>query len=252
MELLCETRRRSRRRGSAGQAIVEFAMITPVFFLVFFGILEFALITASIGSYDFATREGARMGSVLGRTDSNADNKIINVVLAHVQGIVMAKPQTVYIYDAEPAPQAAIPPAPTLECLNVTSGSADVAVGDPNCREDVFTIANGTATQTVNNWPPSARNDTEANADYLGVRVDYNYTYVTGFVAGLGSTLGLSTYSVQRIEPQDYSVRRAGAGSLAGVSPSGSLAEVRGAGGAWTRLEAVVTCRSAIAEEGCR
>jgi Flp pilus assembly protein TadG len=184
------------RRGSrraAGQAIVEFALITPVFFLVFFSIVEFALMTASIGSYNFAVREAARIGSIEGPTDSGADGDIVSAVQSHTQGLVMAKPQEVDIYDADPA---------TGQCLNVTSGGADVAAGDASCREDVYTIAaGGTATQTVNNWPYSARNASEGEADYLGVRVGYQYTYLTGFVAGLGSGLSLSTFSVQRIEP---------------------------------------------------
>ncbi|HLY32571.1 MAG TPA: TadE family protein, partial [Ktedonobacterales bacterium] len=51
--------RRSVRHGrglgrSQGQALVEFALVAPIFFLMFFGVIEFALINASIGAYNFA------------------------------------------------------------------------------------------------------------------------------------------------------------------------------------------------------
>jgi Flp pilus assembly protein TadG len=175
--------------------MVEFALITPVFFLVFFGILEFALITASIGSFNFASREGALTGSIYGRSSANGDpdQAIVTAVRNHVQGVVMAKGQEVDIYKADPN---------NGSCL--TSGGSDIGVGTFGCLEDQYQLNGQPLTGGSMSWPVANRNDTLLNADYVGVRVVYQYTYVTGFIGGLGSTLTLSTYSVQRIEPQDY------------------------------------------------
>ena len=210
---------------SAGQTIVEFAFVFPVFVVVFFGIVEFALITASIGGFNFAARDGARLGSIVGRSDPNADSRIITDILNHVQGLVMAKPQTIYIFRANPN-DSSLP----NECLGTDTVSNGVITQNPyplsdlkNCLQDQYTVnANGTTTQTVSNWPPSSRNDTEANADYLGVQVDYQYTYVTGFVGSFGSALKLSTLSVQRIEPQDF-VWRTGHAPVAYAAPGSAV-----------------------------
>jgi hypothetical protein len=57
---------RRRRRGEKGQALVEFALIAPVFFLVFFGILESALMFNAWVSVQHSAELGARF-AVTGR-----------------------------------------------------------------------------------------------------------------------------------------------------------------------------------------
>lgn len=191
----------AQRRGwrTRGQAIVEFALITPVFFLVFFGILEFALITASIGSFNFASREGALVGSIYGRSSfyGDPDQAVVTAVRNRVQAVVMAKAMEVDIYKADSNTNPS-----KGNCL--TSAGGDTAVGTAGCLEDQYLINGAPLTGGSMSWLPASRNDTLLNADYLGVRVVYQYTYVTGFVGGLGSTLTLTSYSVQRIEPADY------------------------------------------------
>lgn len=168
--------------------MVEFALVAPLFFLLFFGFIEYALISASIAGYNFAAKEGARLGSLLGRTDGTVDTQILNSVNQHVAGIVMAKPVTLEIYKSDVAGDYILP------------GNA-VAV------EDSYSFSSNS--WTVQTWPPDSRNDTLVNADYLGVKITYQYTYLTAFVSGGNSALQLTANSVQRIEPQDYQSRRA-------------------------------------------
>jgi Flp pilus assembly protein TadG len=197
------------RRRSRGQSLVEFSLIVLPFFLVFFSIIEFALITASVGSFDFAARSGARLGSVIGRTSETADQQIITEAMSHVSGVVMAQPTEIDIFRANPNGN------PNLLCFGSVTQSNGLPLsynlGDPNCAENVYLPPFLPVTQltcTPCNWPVDNRNDTNLNADYVGVRILYTYTYVTGFLASLGSGLNLSTYSTQRIEPQDYSGHR--------------------------------------------
>jgi Flp pilus assembly protein TadG len=199
------TRRRSRRVRSAGQALVEFGLIAPVFFLIFFGIIEFALLTASIGSFNFAARDAARLGAIKGRTDPNVDSEVVAVVRGHVSGIVMAKGQEIDIYRADPL---------SGTCLD--TGNNVVAVGSASC--EMETCQFSATPNCQGTWAVDSRDDSQATADYLGVRVIYQYTFLTGFVAGLGSNLNLSTYSVQRIEPQDF-------GRTSQATPRGARAD---------------------------
>lgn len=59
-------RRRSRRSGprSHGQALVEFALVFPIFMLVLFGIIDVGRYVYVSNSLNEASREGARYGSV--------------------------------------------------------------------------------------------------------------------------------------------------------------------------------------------
>ncbi|MGH2504444.1 MAG: hypothetical protein ACRDID_18210, partial [Ktedonobacterales bacterium] len=43
--------------------------------------------------------------------------------------------------------------------------------------------------------------------DYVGVFIEYQYTYLTAFFAIISPTITLSAISVQRIEPQQYGDR---------------------------------------------
>jgi len=60
--------RRLRRlgRGDSGQALVEFAMVTPLFLLIFAGMADFALLFKSYQTSLNAAREGARIAVLEG------------------------------------------------------------------------------------------------------------------------------------------------------------------------------------------
>jgi len=61
-----QSRRRRKREG--GQALAEFALIAPIFFLLVFGLIDTARLYQSWVTIQHAAREGARYG-VTGRTD---------------------------------------------------------------------------------------------------------------------------------------------------------------------------------------
>lgn len=207
---------RARRRGSRGQAMVEFALVAPLFFLLFFGFIEFALISASIAAYNFAAKEGARIGSLLGRTDGTVDTQILNSVNMHVAGIVMAQPVTLEIYKSDVAGDYILP-------------------GNSVAVEDAYSFSSGT--WTTQTWTPDLRDDTLVNADYLGVRLTYRYTYLTAFISGGNSSLQLTANSVQRIEPQDYQSHRSrpAAGALVNAGLPASVPFAAAAPDIWMR-----------------
>ena len=60
MQLLVAPVRHTRRRRSRGQALVEFALVFPVFFLILAGLLDFGFLLYSRITLINATREGAR------------------------------------------------------------------------------------------------------------------------------------------------------------------------------------------------
>jgi Flp pilus assembly protein TadG len=66
-----------RRGGRSGQALVEFALVIPVFLLLLFGVVDFGRLIYMNSTVSQAAREGARLASVeamwVGRTDSNCN-----------------------------------------------------------------------------------------------------------------------------------------------------------------------------------
>jgi Flp pilus assembly protein TadG len=59
-------RRRRAGRGDSGQALVEFAMVLPVFLLIFAGMADFAFLFKSYQTSVNAAREGARLAVLQG------------------------------------------------------------------------------------------------------------------------------------------------------------------------------------------
>lgn len=197
-------RRSVRRRRSRGQALVEFAMIAPVFFALLFGLLEFALIGMSVATYNFAAKDAARVGSLLGRTRSDADFQMVQDISSRSAGFVVAKMTTIEIFLSN---QTGAPPiaGTTPECVYTPPFNFAVdASGTPTDPSWACEAQDCHAGVTPGTWPPCARNDTLLNADYLGVKITYRYTYLTSFASGGLSALTLSATSVQRVEPQDF------------------------------------------------
>lgn len=219
-----------RRRSSSGQAMVEFALIAPLFFMLIFGVVEYSLINASIGTFNFAAKDAARLGAIIGNgavqitstSTMPVDQYMVNnVIVPRVTGIVFAQITEVDIFDA------------------AEDGSC-VVNGSGTCKADVWTLSKGTWTNT-DNWPASTRNDALSNADYLGVKILYTYTYLTAFFAITSPTINLTAESIQRIEPQQFGDRfnPGGAHTWAAVSPGWSPFTAMSApfttGTIWTR-----------------
>lgn len=210
-----ETRRRSAcprpSARSRGQAMVEFALIAPLFFLLLFGIIEFSLINASVAAFNFSVKEAARYEAIIGNGSAPgyvwSDDYIVNqVIVPHINGLVMAKLTQIIIYRA-----------------NETGGCAGTGQL-PSCQTQVVETNNGgtwSCGTTCSNWPPTSRNDQLSNADYIGVYAAYSYTYLTAFFAVTSPTINLTALSVQRIEPQQYGKLPASA-PIASVGASGA------------------------------
>jgi hypothetical protein len=57
--------RRRSREGERGQGLVEFSLLVPVFALLLLGMLEFGFVFDHLLTVQYASREGARVGSAL-------------------------------------------------------------------------------------------------------------------------------------------------------------------------------------------
>jgi hypothetical protein len=75
-----------RRRGSGGQAMTEFALISIPVFLILFGIIDFGILFESRLSLDSGARASARFGAVQPGALSNANPAPSNTIEGRLQG----------------------------------------------------------------------------------------------------------------------------------------------------------------------
>jgi len=81
--------RRGRRARTRGQSLVEFALGVPLFMLLLLGMVEFGFIFTHHIGLEYASREGARMGSALASgTATVACTDVDNNIIAALQRVV--------------------------------------------------------------------------------------------------------------------------------------------------------------------
>jgi hypothetical protein len=64
------------RRGEEGAALIEFALTLPLLLLIIGGICDFGLLLQRYAVLSNAAREGARMGSLPGYTESDVTARV--------------------------------------------------------------------------------------------------------------------------------------------------------------------------------
>ncbi len=79
-------------RPERGQALVEFALVFPVFLLLFFGVIDIGRLVYVNNAVAQAAREGSRWGAVADRTQAN--NYPANIV-TQTTGLMTAVPNPI-------------------------------------------------------------------------------------------------------------------------------------------------------------
>jgi Flp pilus assembly protein TadG len=92
--------RRSDRRRSCGAAVVEFAFVAPVFFMLLFGCLEYCTYLTTKSIVENAVREGARFAVVHTADKVTAD--VQAVVTQYLSSLNSVPSPTINVYKADP------------------------------------------------------------------------------------------------------------------------------------------------------
>jgi Flp pilus assembly protein TadG len=103
--------RRGSRKRSAGQALVEFALVLPGFLLLLFGLIDFGRIVYIQNAMSEGAREGTRWGSVQGRSHNSTTRDTVRL---HTIGIMAAVPS----------------PTVSVSCLQYTTTANTCRVND--------------------------------------------------------------------------------------------------------------------------
>jgi hypothetical protein len=201
------------RGDQRGQGLVEFAALVPVFMLLLLGMLEFGFAFDQNLTLEYATREGARVGSALangggdlGCGAGQSPNR------ATVDPQIVAAVERVLV-----SPGSRAKPALGMEVRIWKASSAGNPVGSQNVwtytGPNTGPVVDGQSigfTQTAQPWNPCARvNGGPSGVDSLGVSLVHTYRFQTGLSGILGffgssfNQLTMSDKTVMALNPTD-------------------------------------------------
>jgi Flp pilus assembly protein TadG len=197
-------------RNERGGSAVEFALIVPIIVALVFGIIEFSLVLKNTNILSNAASAGARLASIESRTAEyhlRTKDEIIQEVAD--KGLVLKK---LVIYKADkntglPKNGSATTPNQLAIREDYSSCISGCFVWQGNT-DGTYTWLRGTPTQiadaTTLKWPwyQQASCGPSATTDYVGVWVEYEHNYITGF---FGSTKTIRQRAVYRLEPTEFS-----------------------------------------------
>jgi len=170
----------SRRRLTAAQAIVEFAVAAPVLLLLILGAFDAAVMISDKVVAGAACRQGARLAAEIGGQITNptlqtsqVDADIVKNVLAVATAMNYSTLTYIYIYQ---------PLQP----------DGDYHAGDPYNEYDA------TGKSLHQGFPLTSRNQVPPDETPIGVRIEWNYNPPTALP---GFNLNLSEHAVFRAAP---------------------------------------------------
>jgi len=175
-------RARSCRRGR-GAVAVEAALITPLFVLMVFGIIEFGLVFKDWLAVTSTVRAGARMASAEPRTATFASDAAAQVAREGT-ALQMSNVKELWVYKA-----------------NSDGSPVGGTTAFNACSTCVKFRWNGTSfTQTSSSWTSLQQNacQGDANRDTIGVFLKIDHPVVTGLFF---KTLTLKDHTVMALEP---------------------------------------------------
>lgn len=170
-------RRRARDRGAA---LLEFALIAPLFFFVVFGGIEIGLLFRSHLAVEDASRTAARVASVE-RDNATADQAILERIEQLTRNL-NGEVTKVVIFNAETL-ASEIPD----DCL--TASRAGICNYYETTDGDVGALASGSLETAL--MPENRR-----QFENLGIFIEYEYQFVTGFF----DSTTLNSTSVEVVE----------------------------------------------------
>lgn len=185
-------RRRSRRPlffrrvtwDDRGVAAVEAAIVTPIFLLLVIGVIEFGLAFKDQLAITSAVRAGARIASAEPRVASFADDAAAQVAREGA-ALDMTDVTALWVYKAD----ASGHPLGAGGTFNSCSSS---------CVQYSWSAGSKTFVRSGGSWPSTSQNACQGTQDSVGVYLGFSHPGVT---KAFFSFLGLSSYTVMRLEP---------------------------------------------------
>ena len=185
---------RSRRRQN-GQALVEFALVIPIFITMLVSFVEFAFTFNAVLATDFSSRDAALAGAEAGNA-AGADCVILQTVENDMHAPTDAgQIQLVEIYR-------------TTSSGAIGEATIYKRTGSMDCTFNDGTVKTLPYTRTQNDYDETSRcnvlagcHDPDRPIDHIGVKVTYRYLWKTPIGQALGPWLDVFRSNSMRMEP---------------------------------------------------
>jgi len=209
---------RRRRHRSRGQALVEFTLVIPIFLGVVVAICEFSFLFTSFISVSYASHDAAQVAATYGNT-AGADCAILQRISSDITVPAdPAKIKDVDIYWVNTATANASPVSGAENIYTYDGGSHQCHKPDGTPINVPFPIASTSAAEsTSGGYPESTRCNVNSGincpatngvshntVDTLGVKITYQYTWVTplpAMIGGSGNGPLFTLINIMRLEP---------------------------------------------------
>jgi Flp pilus assembly protein TadG len=190
--------------------MAEAALLTPLFFFILFGVLEFGGLFRDYLTLNNATASGARAAAIAGNA-ADADYTILQAIRKSSSALPTQNIRRIVVYRATnattPVPSgcltvAATPPAGVSggsnPCNVYTGATLNVA------RSPAFTSCNQTLGSLQYFWCPTTRKYAakpdagNGPPDWLGIFIEIRHPWITGL---FGQSITLRNTTVVKLEP---------------------------------------------------
>jgi TadE-like protein len=183
--------RAGRRDRDEGAALVETALVLTLLLMLALGAFEYGMVFRDWLSVTIASREGGRVAASAANF-GQADCVILEAAAGALQSLTSGEIDQVEIYKS-----SATGSYPGSNSAFNRRYSPFVA-GDPSLV--ACTSTNWNAEHLGGSWAPNLRVNATGTADWIGVRVDFEHDWITGFLWWDG-TINFSDDAVFRMEP---------------------------------------------------
>jgi len=170
-------------RSQRSQALVEFALVSPIFLLILFTAVDLSRLLYAYTAISSAARDGARTASLTGSLFT--DCQIIQEVELVGQGFPVRMDPNSLVGNSDP---------------NNPGGPLQPTVPPPNVGYAYIWPAVATANPPDTNCTTSTPRAISQTVKHVAVEVQYHFTPLTPFVAGLANNIIVKTVSVVTTE----------------------------------------------------
>ena len=171
------------RRGQRSQALVEFALVSPLFLLIIFSAVDISRLLYAYTAISSAARDGARTASLSGSLYS--DCQIIQEVELVGQGFPVRMDPNSIVGDSDP---------------NNPSGALQPSTPPPNVGYAYIWPAVATANPADSNCTSTTQRAIAPTVKHVSVEIQYHFVPLLPFVNQFTSNLVIKTISVVTTE----------------------------------------------------
>ena len=188
---MSKMRRTRSQSGDRGVTLVEFSLLFGILMMLALGAFEYGMLFRDSLTVATASREAGRVAASTANY-GNADCVILEAAAGALQSLNAGTIDEIHIFKSDE--NGSYPGSVS----SFTRRYSPLQSGDPSLV--ACTGSDWNAEQLGMDWEPVDRVNTEGGADWIGVRISYDHTWLTNFLWWNG-TVGLEDDAIFRIEP---------------------------------------------------